>query len=164
MSGGSAILIVIGIRIKTNGKPQEEAVLNFASKIDILEEWIILGSSLIPSQAVLGIMSNRLPVPKIWFGGLDGFDEGLVKVHLADVADSAAYKSPVWQDTCVIGGHDVDMTSAPSVVAGEDGVKLNNAVAVRLLNTAAEGGINAPLSLRRNTRVDSSRVRVPDIN
>ena len=163
MSGGLDIVIVVRRVVDTDEDPREDAVGGGITEKSIVQEDVVLISRLAGSDAIAQVLRQFLGVGDIRLDGLDGRDQVLVPEELADVSSDAAVPGLVGQDSGLLDGQDVDVGGAASVVAGELGVELRNAVYVGDLSASVEGSVEPTLTRRADAGVDTHRTGVPDI-
>lgn len=155
---------VVGSGVDTDGDEGQEAILEAVADEDVVDEGVVVGGGLAGGDAVAGGEDEALGVGAVGAGLLDGGDELLVEEDLADVVRLADDVRLVGQDLGVLADEQVDVVRAALVVAREDGVELGHAVAVRLLDAAQEGRVQAALAAGRDARVDADGVAVPDVD
>lgn len=164
VSSRGVVVRVVSSSVDTNSDKGQEALLEGGAEEDVVDEGVVVGGGLAGGDAVAGGEDEALGVGAVGRGLLDGRDELLVEEDLANVVRLAHDVGRVGQDLRVLADQQVDVVGAALVVAGEDGVELDDAVGVGLLNTAQEGGVEAALAAGGDTRVHSDGVAVPDVD
>lgn len=155
---------VIRLHVNADGNPSQDTISDAATEEDVVNKRIVGRSGLGSSNAIGGVLHQRLLVGSVRAGSLYGGDERLVEEDLSDVMRDAVDVGVVVVDGGVRGGLQMDVDGTAGVVAWENGVELHDAFVIALLHTAAVGGIEASLSGGRDARVDAQGVAVPGID
>lgn len=170
---GDASKAVAGIvcrgDIYSNGDPAEQPVAEAVTETNILNHRVRSGSCLIAKDTILSVCSESDVILIIWVSSLNLINQILIPKDLPDVANGSTCKSVVRQEGAVDVSKHMYVVGAAAIVTWEDGLELNNAIRIGLLNPTEESGvvirkiIRIAISIRDNTRVNTSRVAVPDV-
>lgn len=129
-----------------------------------LNKRVVVSGSLAASNAVVGSEGELLSVAGVGLGQLNLSDELLVEENLSNVVGLANDVGLVGQDGRVLADEKMDVVSTALVVSWEDCVELNNTIAVSLLDTTEEGGVQAALATGGDAGVDTHGTAVPDVD
>lgn len=154
---------MITAQVHRDRDPGQQSVGEIATKLHVLDVGVIVGRGLLQHPAVNLPAGKGNVVGVVRVGGLDGVDQGVLKVYLPDVQRGAARVRVVGLHRVVVLGDEVEVSDAVVVVAGEERVKSRDAILVGELHAAQKGRVEAALAVRVHARVDARAVAVPDV-
>ena len=171
--GDAASLVIVGglvagagdvsSGVDKDGLPREEAVVKVVAETDVVDEGVVVNCGLADADAVGRVEGQGLRVGGVGLNGLGLVDEILVEEELADVRGDATGGNVgvVGEKSCSRGRHQVDVGRASGVVAGENGVELDDSVFIGALDTTTVGAVQTALASRGNARVHTRGVASP---
>lgn len=154
---------VIAAQVDGHRDPGQQTVREVATELHVLDVGVVVVGGLLEHPAVDLPAGELDGVGVVRVRRLDGVDERVFKVDLADVQRGAARVRVVRLHGVVVLGDEVEVGNAVVVVAGEQGVKGRDAVVVAELHAAQEGRVQSALAVRVDARVHARAVAVPDV-
>ena len=97
--------------IRSNRDPAENAILDFASKQAVVDDWIIVVCNTQRNNRIVSIFSPCLSVCVVWGSLLDLFKKRLIKVDLSDMSGRAADDGVIGQEFSSVMRHNYDSVS-----------------------------------------------------
>ncbi|KIH92579.1 hypothetical protein SPBR_02338 [Sporothrix brasiliensis 5110] len=165
--GRRGIRVVVERRVDAQLDPGQEAVgrVGVVAHKDILDKGIVGRRGRKAGEEVLGIGGQGHGVGVVRRRLLDLVDQGLVEKELRNVRDGAARVRLVrrGQRGADVGGNML-VRGPAQVVAGEDGVKGDDALGIAHLDPAQERRVEAALARGGHARVGARGVAGPDVD
>lgn len=166
--GSNAVVViglVVGRGVDTNLDPGEETVGDILAQVDELGEGVVGLVGLEDGPHVLGVGGDLDGVGVVGGEFLDGLAQRLRPEELADVGDGSIPDGDgaIGHQGRVCVRQQVGVDGTALVVAGEDGLELDDTVVVGELDTTEEGGVQAGLA-GLDAGVDTGGVAVPDVD
>lgn len=158
------IVIPVRRRVQPQLRPQEQPVVQTPAQHDIVREGVVVRGGGVAGEPVAQVRGVGDGVGAVGRGGLDGVAQGLVEEQLAEVGDGAAGVGAVGEDARADVRDQVLVRRAPLVVAREDGVEADDAVAVRDLRPAQVRRAEPALAARAHAAVGPRRVARPRVD
>lgn len=154
---------MIAAEVDGHGDPGQESVLEVAAELHVFDVGVVVVGGLLQHPAVNLPAGELDGVGVVRVRRLDGVDERVLKVNLADVQRCAARVGVVGLHCVVVLGDEMEVRDAVVVVAREERVKGRDAVVVAELHAAQERRVQAALAVRVDARVHARAVAVPDV-
>lgn len=113
-----------------------QSALDAIAELSDLNDRVITTTLTLLEELVLAVERQGLLVRVVWSCLLNGREEGLIKVELADMGDGAALDGVVGQLGCAVMDDGVQMIWTSSIMARNNGLEASSAVGACRLDTA----------------------------